>query len=365
MSNGGGESGKKECEQRTKGRFGGGEEFGRAIAKISVAQICENAGFQSFQSSALETLADIAIRYIRNLGQNANYYANLAGRAESNVVDVFQGLEDLGLSQGFLGLSDVNRCPIGSGLVREISQNVNLEEEVPFLFNVPRFPVVKETKLAPNFLQVGENSPNGHIPHWLPKFPDPHLYVSSPVWNPRPLGVPVDKTDLTKEQKKVEWPLMNLQHQFACNGSAPPLFVDPGDATTTKGAAQSNPFLSAPLRFGEKEVTPLFHPAKLESHARNHVLEEKVAPVIDKAKSALDSEDSRNKIVLNSRPSVQFKLGISKKLLTSAMGLSSQRKSVEKTACWFESDDKKDEKKRKKEQILKGPMDKPQELDHL
>ncbi|KAK6928089.1 Bromodomain associated domain [Dillenia turbinata] len=365
MSNGGGESGEKECEQSTKGRFGSGEEFGRAIAKIAVAQICEGAGFQSFQSSALETLADITIRYIRNLGQNANSYANLAGRAESNVVDVFQGLEDLGMTQGFIGLSDVNRCPIGSGLVREISQYVSLEEEVLFPFNVPRFPVVKERKAGPSFLQVGESSPEDHVPDWLPKFPDHLLYVSSPVWNPRPLDVPVDKTDLTKEQKKVERPLMNLQHQFTCNGSAPPVFADPGDAATTKGAGQGNPFLSAPLWFGEKEVTPLVYPAKLESHPQNHVLEERVAPVIDKVKSSLDSEDSRNKIILNSRPSVQFKLGTSKKLLTSAMGLSPQRKTIEKTACCFESDDEKDEKKRGKERIVKGPMDKTQELDHL
>ncbi|KAA8539221.1 hypothetical protein F0562_025913 [Nyssa sinensis] len=39
--------------------------------------------------------------------------------------------------------------------------------------------------------------------------------------------------------------------------------VDSGDAAKAKRAADSNPFLAAPLQFGEKEVSSVFPPAKI------------------------------------------------------------------------------------------------------
>jgi transcription initiation factor TFIID subunit 8 len=102
MSNGGRES-EREPEKPAAQRKPSGVEFAQAIAKIAVAQICESEGFQTFQQSAIETLSDVAVRYIRDVGKTAHYYANLAGRTECNVFDIIQGLEDLGSAQGFLG----------------------------------------------------------------------------------------------------------------------------------------------------------------------------------------------------------------------------------------------------------------------
>jgi transcription initiation factor TFIID subunit 8 len=72
-----------------------GDNFVEAIAKIAVAQVCENAGFHGCQQSALNSLSDVVVRYIHDLGKTANFYANLSGRTEGNVFDIVHGLEDL------------------------------------------------------------------------------------------------------------------------------------------------------------------------------------------------------------------------------------------------------------------------------
>ena len=69
--------------------------FGRAVLKIVMAYICESMGFESSKESALDALADIAIRYLCGSGKMANYYSNLTRRTECNVFDIIRTLEVL------------------------------------------------------------------------------------------------------------------------------------------------------------------------------------------------------------------------------------------------------------------------------
>lgn len=369
MSNGGRESG-RECEHGKSKKKS--DDFAQAIAKIAVAQVCESEGFQSFQQSALNTLSDVAVRYIREIGKSANFYANLAGRSESNVFDIIHGLEDLGSSQGFSGASDINCCPAGSGIVREITQYVGDAEEIPFPYSIPSFPIIKDRNPILSFAQVTEVSPSEHIPSWLPAFPDPQICTRSPSRKGREVDTPFDKTEPSKEQRKVETTLLNLQQQLACNGSEVPTAVDPGDADKAKQAAESNPFLAAPLRIGEKEVSSVVLPPKLLDEAaannsavvQNHVsVLETFAPAIEAMKNTLcDSEEDGKKVLLNTRTTVQFKFGIGKK----SSGTSSiPNEGIDKINSWFGDTNEKDNKKRRAEQILKESIENPQELAQL
>uniref|UniRef100_A0A5B6ZF30 Transcription initiation factor TFIID subunit 8 n=1 Tax=Davidia involucrata TaxID=16924 RepID=A0A5B6ZF30_DAVIN len=372
MSDGGGESGRDYEHNGTK-KKSGTDDFAQAIAKVAVGQVCESLGFQSFQQSALNTLSDVAVRYICDIGKTANLYANLASRTECNVFDIIQGLEDLGSQQGFSGASDINRCLAVSGTVQEIIQYVGVSEEIPFAYSVPHFPVVKDRKPTPSFMQVGEVTPREHIPVWLPAFPDPQTYVNSPLWNEKDTDTQTDKIEQVKENRKVERPLMNLQQRLACNRSEAQTAVDSVDAVKAKRAADSNPFLAAPLGFGEREVSSVVVPAKLLDEAvvqnravvENHVsVLETFAPAIEAVKSGLcDSEVGSKNVLLNRRPTVQFKFGFGKKSLATAMGLLNEGN--EKTVSWFGNDNEKDDKKRRAKQILKGSMENPQELAQL
>ncbi|OVA14601.1 Bromodomain transcription factor [Macleaya cordata] len=370
MTDGGGESGKENEHDGKKKSGGGSDEFGLAIARIAVAQICENSGFQSFQQSALESLSDIAIRYLRELGKTAHFYANLAGRTDCNVFDIIQGLEDLGSAHGFSGASDINRCSTSSGTVREIIQFVNLTEEIPFARPVPQFPVTKNRKPTPSFGQISETPDGEHIPAWLPAFPDPHTYVNSPMSNEREtdrMMAKNHKIEELRQHRKAEWSLLNLQQRLACNGSAATTSVDPGDAAKAKRAAESNPFLAPPLQSGEIDVSPVAVPAKISNEAvpgknRASVLDI-FAPAIEASTDGIcESGHSARKILPSKRPIVNFKLGFAKKSLGMPLDLTVQNQGVGTTASWFGRDDEMDEKKRRAEQILKESMENPQKL---
>ncbi|KAA8547906.1 hypothetical protein F0562_004335 [Nyssa sinensis] len=341
MNDGGGESG-RECEHNITRKKSGTDDFAQAIAKIAVAQVCESVGFQSFQQSALNTLSDVAVRYICHIGKTANLYANFSSRTECNLFDIIQGLEDLGSQQGFSGASDINRCLAVSGTVEEIIQYVGKAEEIPFAYLVPHFPIVKDRKTMSSFMQIGEMPPAEHIPAWLPAFPDPQTYTHTSLQNERDRDTQMLKIEQAKEHKKVEHSLLNLQQRLACNGSEAQTAVDSGDAAKAKRAADSNPFLAAPLQFA------------LETFA----------PAIEAVKSRLcDSEEGSKKVLLNKRPTVQFKFGFGKKSLATA--ISPWDEGSEKTASWFENDNEKDDKKRRAEKILKKSMENPQELAQL
>lgn len=133
----------------------------------------ETSGFQGFQQSAVDTLSDIAVRYISHIGKIANWNANLSGRAECNLLDIIQGLEDLGMSQSFSGASETNCCLAGSGVIWEIVEYVDSTERISFAYSIPRFPVIKQRNKTPSFIQTGESPPGEHIPMWSPAFPDP------------------------------------------------------------------------------------------------------------------------------------------------------------------------------------------------
>ncbi|KAJ6871075.1 hypothetical protein NC652_036672 [Populus alba x Populus x berolinensis] len=77
MSNGG--------EENTPGRLKS-DDFDRAVSRMAVAQICESAGFDGFKKSALDSLSDVTIQYLCDLGKTASFYANLSAK-ESGICD--------------------------------------------------------------------------------------------------------------------------------------------------------------------------------------------------------------------------------------------------------------------------------------
>ncbi|KAA8518722.1 hypothetical protein F0562_016504 [Nyssa sinensis] len=348
----------------------GADEFGRAVLKIAVAQICESVGFQNFNMSGVEALAGIAVRYLRDLGKTASFYAHLAGRTECNVFDVIQGLEDLGLSKGFLGAGDVSHCLMAS-VVREIFDYVELAEEIPFAQSVPHFPVKQNRRMTPSFVQMGEVPASKHIPAWLPAFPDPHTYIYSPMWNERATDPREDKIQLARQQRKAERSLLSLQQRLLCNGSveASSSAKAGNDGNALQIAETKNPFLASPLRAGEKDVSSVVLPAKVAADAivENHVsVLETFAPAIEAAKGAFcDSEDSEKRVLPDKRHAVLLRFKTGKKFLGESFVLSLQNKGSGKSAYWIGQEDEKDDKKRRAELILRQSMENPLELNQL
>ncbi|KAK8937380.1 hypothetical protein KSP39_PZI012091 [Platanthera zijinensis] len=364
MNDGGKQAGAdSESNTSKQNKQTGGDDFGRAVSRIAVAQICEITGFQSSQRSALDALADIAIRYICSLGKSAHFYANISGRTDSNVFDVVQGLEDLaGSSQGFAGASDVNRCLVSSGAVRDISQFVSISEEVPFPRSIPRFPVVHSSKPTPSFSQRGETPPWKHVPDWLPAFPDPHTYVHTPVWNERTTDRRADKLEQARQRRREESSLLSLQQRITSAGAAGPVIADNVNDAKGKQATVPNPFILPPVPYDAKQVTSVDIPKYDSSRKRLTVLET-FAPAIEAAKTgSLEFGVHERRPLPSKRAPVHFRIGVDKKSIAVPLDSGSLGN---RSDSWFLRDDQKDDKKRRAEMILKEAMENPQELIQL
>ncbi|XP_022859864.1 transcription initiation factor TFIID subunit 8-like [Olea europaea var. sylvestris] len=397
----------------------GEDNFGRAISKIAVAQICENVGFESINESALDSLADLAIRYLLDLGKTAKFYSNLAGRTECNVFDIIQGLEDLGMSTRISGASEVGfNCAISSGVVTEIRSYVESAEETPFAQPVPHFPVVREWRLIPSFLQMGETPGFKHIPKWLPAFPDPHTYIHSAMWNERVSDPRTDKIELARQHRKAERALLSLQKKLVCNGlSVASTSAEPDDGRNSLEVNDiKNQILANPLEDGERDDSPVVLPGNFSGEAQmeNHVsLLETFAPAIEAMKDGLsdsgndgeksflgkrpvvppakisgeaqtekhvslldtfapaieamkdglsDSGNYRMKSFPGKRPAVCLEFKGGKKVFGESLDLRIRNNTFRKTAPWFGREDEKDDKKRRIEFILRQSMENQQEL---
>lgn len=357
MSDGGGGESLNESDSSSRKRRRRNDDFSQAIARIAVTQVCESVGFQGFQTSALDTFSDVVCKYIREIGKTSGFYANLAGRSDCNVFDVVQGLEDLSVSQGFAGASDVDHCLSESGIVKEISQFVSLSEEIGFAYSVPSFPVVKEWKSTPSFLQGGETPLSDAIPPWLPKFPEPETYTSMPVPSEE---VAQTTTDKVKQKEKVVEPASSKpQQHLARNESSFPVAAEQGDISGLPG---TNPFLAVPLQPGEKDVSLVSLPSKLKEedvvrNHNNHIFELDASfPAIEAVKNGgRVTEEGVRKVVTNNRSTPQLKFHIGKKSLNSTFRHNGKGK--EKVAFWFSNDEVRDDEEKRMDKHPSVPMD--------
>ncbi|KAL0744634.1 hypothetical protein Bca4012_086147 [Brassica carinata] len=329
MSNGAGASGRSQ--NREKRKLFQGNDFTYVIARMAVAQICESVEvnmyqasqareglrFSSFQESALDKLTSVAVQYIQSIGKSAQVYADVAGRVESNSLDVVQALEDLGSGVGFAGVSDTDRCLADSSVVKDVIRYTGEAGEMPFVYALPRFPIHKEKRLAPRFYEVGVEPPEEHIPVWLPAFPGA---IEGEVAN-----------------KENGPSLPSIQHSF--NGSE--LLKSPDDVRKSTGEMEGNPFLTAPLRFVEKEVSTVFRPLELSNNHRVPVLEASTpSDDINKKNGLAESEAGEKKGGAGPQQTLlRFKIGTLKRPSCLAI-----KRSVQEQG-WFQVGGDKREKK--------------------
>lgn len=305
MSDGGKER-RKSHETNDAPRKPGSDSFSRAIVRVAVGQICHNEGFQAFQQSALETLSDIVIRYMLNIGKMAVSTANSAGRTEPNAFDIIHGIEDLHSGVGLSGASCIDQCLLNSGMVKEILSYVYKSDEIPFAYPLPSFPVSKEWRPSQSFTQSGDEPPNEHIPAWMPKFPNCLALKEN-------------------ESLKVQKSLSNLCNDITCNGSG--LSKDMKEEKNPG----TNPFLAEPICSVGKDASPVILPSKSDLQFMNEV----VGNHIEGKQACRDKSNELNPapkdVPLKQRPAVQFKIKSSKKFLHLPLHSSFQEEGAHKS----------------------------------
>ena len=89
------------------------ENFSRSIARCAAGQIIDSAGFEAVQESALDMVTELIMRYISEVGAASHTYAELAGRTDTNALDVVSRRSSTDLSSP-LGACSVLRPVTGN-----------------------------------------------------------------------------------------------------------------------------------------------------------------------------------------------------------------------------------------------------------
>ena len=170
------------------------------LLRLSTVQICRESGYRSSSHSALDSLASLLHRLIRELGLSARHYAELAGRSEVNLVDVLSALDEYQYD------------------VSTLLDYHTHSDQLPFPRPLPNFPLPRPVaRVEPPLLAgLSEEGAGGrkraaHIPLYLPRWPEERTYKRSEV---RPSGemTNADKRHRRMEQNRaVEHALLRIQ----------------------------------------------------------------------------------------------------------------------------------------------------------
>ncbi|KAI4364250.1 hypothetical protein MLD38_020369 [Melastoma candidum] len=339
------------------------DEFGRAAAKLAVAQIWESLGFDGTHCSVLDVLIDIVIRCLRAIGKSSAFYANLSGRTQSNVFDVLRSFEDLGVSTS-------------DNPVMEFVDYMESCKEVPFMNPIPQFPFVRDDRklTIPSFSQMSEPPPGKHIPSWLQALPDPHTYKCTPIWKERKSDARNDKIEQARQRRKAERSLLSLQQRLAKHRASISGGASTCDHTraqrgaSTSGNKDEIPYFAVPLDAGELGVEA----GDATGGWMNEMLKEKhfnimeiCSPAIEAMKDRFCEEvDADMKSVLpGTRPAVQFRFNTGKKVSGQSSDVDLWNNVPRRPNSSMFLEEERDDRKRRVEYILRQAAENPYELN--
>ena len=133
----------------------------RKVLSAAVCALLYEAGFQTAERTALETLVEMLQALLCELGRASRAAAELAGRTEVVAPDVVLALVEMGIN--------VSSIPAYAA-------------SAPNRLSIPA-PHQAARQATPKILQAGDKKSHFHyIPSHMPPFPDPHSYIRTPTY---------------------------------------------------------------------------------------------------------------------------------------------------------------------------------------
>eukprot|EP00002_Diphylleia_rotans_P008870 TRINITY_DN1883_c0_g3_i1.p1 TRINITY_DN1883_c0_g3~~TRINITY_DN1883_c0_g3_i1.p1 ORF type:complete len:285 (-),score=66.66 TRINITY_DN1883_c0_g3_i1:189-1043(-) len=148
------------------------ENFARAALRVAIVQLAHCHGYHSIQRSALDTLTDVAQRYLEALGYFSHQISELSGRTESNALDVMHALEDLRVD------------------IDDLIEFSRLSDDIPFAKCIQPFPIPKKVR---TFNRSSDSTTPSNIPSQYPPFPPLHTYMKT-----------IASVDQTADEKEIQ-----------------------------------------------------------------------------------------------------------------------------------------------------------------
>lgn len=167
------------------------DEFAGDACKTVAAQICEAVGFEAVTASSLDTLSEVLVKFLDEVGFHSHSLAELSGRTHDNALDVLAALEEVGTSAWEL---------------RRFMDRNELRYAKPEV----HFPVSVEQRPRARFGQDETEPLPPHVPSFLPEFPAKHTYKSSEKEKEPRGGARQLKKQKNKQRHQLETSLLKL-----------------------------------------------------------------------------------------------------------------------------------------------------------
>ncbi|XP_056413771.1 transcription initiation factor TFIID subunit 8 isoform X1 [Hyla sarda] len=173
----------------------------RRTLLVVVSALLTEAGFDSAEKAAVETLTEMLQSYLTEVGRSAKSYCEHTARTQPTLPDIVVTLIEMGFN--------VDTLPAYA----KRSQRM-----------VITAPPVTNNPVVPKALIAGQNKPHPqHIPGHLPEFPDPHTYIKTPTCREPVADYQVLREKAASQRRDVERALTRF---MAKTGETQSLFKD-------------------------------------------------------------------------------------------------------------------------------------------
>ncbi|XP_050183051.1 transcription initiation factor TFIID subunit 8 isoform X1 [Myiozetetes cayanensis] len=173
----------------------------RRTLQVVVSSLLTEAGFESAEKAAVETLTEMIQSYISEIGRSAKSYCEHTARTQPTLSDIVVTLVEMGFN--------VETLPAYA----KRSQRM-----------VITAPPVTNQPVTPKALTAGQNKPHpSHIPGHFPEFPDPHTYIKTPTYREPVSDYQVLREKAASQRRDVERALTRF---MAKTGETQSLFKD-------------------------------------------------------------------------------------------------------------------------------------------
>ncbi|NP_001080509.1 transcription initiation factor TFIID subunit 8 [Xenopus laevis] len=173
----------------------------RRTLQVVVSSLLTEAGFDSAEKAAVESLTEMLQSYLSEIGRSAKSYCEHTARTQPTLPDIVVTLIEMGFN--------VDSLPAYA----KRSQRM-----------VITAPPVTNNPVVPKALSAGDNKPHpAHIPSHFPEFPDPHTYIKTPTYREPVCDYQVLREKAASQRRDVERALTRF---MAKTGETQSLFKD-------------------------------------------------------------------------------------------------------------------------------------------
>uniref|UniRef100_A0A8C5LVL8 Transcription initiation factor TFIID subunit 8 n=1 Tax=Leptobrachium leishanense TaxID=445787 RepID=A0A8C5LVL8_9ANUR len=194
-------TGSRSCTRGTSTPADNYQLARRRTLQVVVSSLLTEAGFESAEKAAVETMTEMLQSYLSEIGRSAKSYYEHTARTQPTIPDIVVTLIEMGFN--------VDTLPAYA----KRSQRM-----------VITAPPVTNHPVTPKALSAGQNKPHpAHIPSHLPEFPDPHTYIKTPTCREPVCDYQVLREKAASQRRDVERALTRF---MAKTGETQSLFKD-------------------------------------------------------------------------------------------------------------------------------------------